>query len=69
MGGMGLGLQAGQPRLMEAMAGFTDALVAAMELGADLLGSVPLVARQQNLAAAQGEGVGGLVSGSPVPLD
>ena len=43
---------------MEAMDGFTDALVAAMELGADLLGSVPLVARQQNLAAAQGEGVG-----------
>ena len=50
MGGMGLGLQAGQPRLMEGMAGFTDALVAAMELGADLQ-------------------IGGLVSGSPVPLD
>jgi hypothetical protein len=43
---------------MEGMDGFADALVAATQWGADLLGSVPLVAGQQNLAAAQGEGVG-----------
>jgi hypothetical protein len=54
---MGLGLQAGQSFLMEGMDGFADALVTAMHLGADLLGSAPLVARQQNLTAAQGEGV------------
>jgi hypothetical protein len=58
MGGMGLGLEAGQPFLMEGMDGFGDALVAAIELGTDLLRSVPLVAGQQNLATAQGEGVG-----------
>ncbi len=57
MGGMGLGLEAEQPLLMEGMDGFADALVAAMYLGADLLGSLPLVARQQNLAAAQDEGI------------
>jgi hypothetical protein len=43
---------------MEGMDGFPDALVAATQLGTDLLGTVPVVARQQNLAAAQGEGVG-----------
>jgi hypothetical protein len=54
----GLGLQAGQPLLMEGMDGFADALVAAMHLGTDLLGSLPLAASQKNLAVAQGEGVG-----------
>jgi hypothetical protein len=43
MSGMGLGLQAGQSFPMEGMDGFADALVAAMHLGADLLGSVPLL--------------------------
>src|SRR3712207_4286650 len=41
MGGMGLGLQAGQPRLMEGMDGFTDALVAAVELGLICWGACP----------------------------
>ena len=39
---------------MEGMDGLADALVAAMHSGADSLGSVPLIASQQNLTAAQG---------------
>jgi hypothetical protein len=58
MSGMGLGLQTGQSFPMEGRDGFPEALVAATQLGTDLLGTVPVVARQQNLAAAQGEGVG-----------
>ena len=58
MGGMGLGLQTSQSFPMEGMDGFPDALVAATQLGTDLLGSMPLVASQQNLVAAQGEGIG-----------
>jgi len=40
--------------------GCSDALVAAMEFTRDLRWLLPLVAGQENLAAAQGEGIGGV---------
>jgi hypothetical protein len=59
MGGMGFALQAGQPLSMEGVNSFPHALVTAVELGRHLLGSLALIAGQENLTAPEGEGIGG----------
>jgi hypothetical protein len=56
---MGLGHKAGQPLSLKGMDSFPDTLVAAVQLGGNLLRGLLLVAGQEDLAAAQGEGIGG----------
>ena len=71
LGGLGLGAQAGQSLGGEGPQGVADGLHTTAEGGGDLRGPLSLVAGQQDLAAAEGEGVGGakaLPEGGPLGL-
>ncbi len=59
LGGLGLLLQAVQALAGEGVQGVADRLHATAQSGSDPGGALPLVAGQEDLAAAQGEGIGG----------
>lgn len=59
MGGMRLGLQAGQPLCVEGVNCFPHTLVTTVELDCHVLGSLALAAGRKNMTALESEGVGG----------